>query len=101
MIALIAIIGAPLVWLTAEEIGYAFAYQACDAQSRIWVTAPTIAFTAVVLAIFAAVSVSERRSRTTREPQPLLAWMGIGIAAMIVVVMFASLIGPLVLRPCD
>ena len=101
LLALTGIIGAPLVWLMAEEVAYALAYQACDAQSRSWVLVPTLAFTAIVFATFAVTLLAERKARTTREPQPLLAWMGIGIAAMMVVVMIASSIAPFLLRPCD
>lgn len=62
---------------------------------------PTLAFTVLVLAMFTATYFAERHARSTAEPQPLLAWMGIGVAAMTVVVMLASSVGPFLLRPCD
>ena len=99
--ALITIIGAPLMWLTAEQAGYVLAYQACDSESRSWVTLPTLAMTVLVSAMCAATYAIERRARSTPEPQRFLAWMSIGVAAMIVVVMLASSVGPLLLRPCD
>ena len=101
LIALLAIIGTPLLWLSAEQAGYVLAYQACDSESRSWVAIPTMAVTVVVAAMLAAIVLVERRSRGTNEPQPLLAWMGIGVAAMIVIVMLASTVAPLLLRPCD
>ena len=99
--ALIGIVGGPLLWLVAEQAGYTLAYQGCDAQSRAWVMVPSVAVTALVLGTFAITAMAERKARGTREPQPLLAWMGIGVTAMMVVVMIASVVGPLLLRPCD
>ena len=101
LIALTGVIGAPLIWLAALQTGYVLAYQACDAQSRAWVTTPTIGALAVLLGVFGITWFAERRARTIREPQPLLSWLGIGVAAMMVVVMMASSVAPLVLRPCD
>ena len=99
--ALAGVIGAPLVWLAALQTGYVLAYQACDDRSRAWVTAPTAAAIVILLAILGGAYIAELRARTTREPQPLLSWMGLGVAAMMVIVMVASIIAPIMLRPCD
>ena len=99
--ALAGVIGAPLIWLTALQAGYVLSYQACDQRSRAWVTAPTAAAIVILVAILGITYVAELRARGTREPQPLLSWMGIGVAAMMVIVMAASIIAPLILRPCD
>jgi len=101
LIALAGVIGAPLVWLAALETGYVLAYQACDDRSRAWVTAPTAAAIVILLAILGITYIGERRARHTREPQPLLSWMGIGVTVMMVIVMIASIVAPLMLRPCD
>jgi hypothetical protein len=99
--AFAGVIGAPLIWLAALQTGYVLAYQACDARSRAWVAAPTIGAVAILLVMLGITQIAERRSRHTREPQPLLSWLGVGVAAMMVVIMIASSIAPLVLRPCD
>ena len=101
LIALGGAVGAPLVWLAALQTGYVLAYQACDDRSRAWVTAPTAAAIAILLAILGVAYFGGRRARQTREPHPLLSWMGIGVAAMMVIVMAASIVAPLMLRPCD
>lgn len=93
--------GAPLIWLTALQTGYTLAYQACDSQSRYWVTIPTAL---ALLAAAATLSVSfygKRRAQSSLEPQPFLTYLGVGMAAMMVIVLVASLIAPLMLRPCD
>jgi hypothetical protein len=55
----------------------------------------------ILLAILGVTYIAELRARTAREPQPFLSWIGIGVAAMMVIVITASIIAPLVLRPCD
>jgi formate/nitrite transporter FocA (FNT family) len=93
--------GAPFIWLTALQTGYVLAYQACDAESRYWVTVPTAAAllaTAITLAITIH---AKRRAQDALPPQPLLTVIGVGLALMMVIVMAASLIAPLMLRPCD
>lgn len=95
------LIGAPLIWLAALQTGYVLAYQACDSASRYWVTVPTAIALAAAAATLAVAFHGTRRAKASPEPQPFLAYIGFGMAAMIVLVMIASLIGPLVLRPCD
>ena len=95
------LIGAPLIWLTALQTGYVLAYQACDSQSRYWVTVPTAIALAATGATLLISLLASRRARKLVEPQPLLASLGLGLAAMMVIVLAASLIAPLLLRPCD
>lgn len=101
VMAFSGLIGAPLVWLIALQTGYVLAYQACDTQSRAWVTVPT----AIALGCSAATLVislsSRRRAGKALEPQALLAKLGVGLAAMMVIVLIASLVAPLMLQPCD
>ena len=99
--AFTGLVGAPLIWLTALQTGYVLAYQACDSQSRYWVTVPTaIALAATAGTLLISYS-AKRRAARALEPQPLLADLGFGLAAMMVIVLIASLIAPLMLRPCD
>lgn len=100
MLAFIGIVGAPLVWLTALQTGYVLAYQACDSQSRWWVAAPTVAFLAITVLALAAAYTGQRRARHASRSQVLLANVGVGVAAFMVLVVAASLT-PLLLRPCD
>ena len=99
--AFAGIIGAPLAWLTALQTGYILAYQACDADSRSWVVIPSAAAVAIVIAALAVALLAATRARHTNEPQPTLAWVGVGVAALMAVVMIASIIAPVLLRPCD
>jgi hypothetical protein len=77
------------------------AYQACDAQARSWVIVPTAVATILTIGAFGVVAVTQMRSHRADEPQSLLARIGVGVAALMVIVMLASLIAPLLLRPCD
>jgi hypothetical protein len=99
--AFAGIAGAPLVWLTALQSGYVLAYQACDDQSRAWVTVPTVVLLAVTAATLILTVVAKRRARQSLEPRPLLASLGLGIASLMVIVMIASTIAPVMLQPCD
>lgn len=99
--ALAGLIGAPFIWLSALQTGYTLAYQACDSQSRYWVTVPTAVALAGVIVTLAITFHGTRRARQSFEPQPFLAWLGFGLAALMTVVLIASLIAPLLLRPCD
>lgn len=92
---------APLLWLTAMQTGYVLAYQACDARSTLWVIAPTLAILVLVAGLALAVNRGRRRAMDQRLPLPLLGWIGVGISALMVLVMVASTIAPLVLHPCD
>ena len=99
--AFAGLIGAPFIWLSALQTGYTLAYQACDSQSRYWVTVPTALALAAVIVTFGITFYGTRRSRQSLEPQPFLAWLGFGLAGLMVLVLSASLIAPLLLRPCD
>ena len=101
LMAFAGLIGAPVIWLSALQTGYTFAYQACDTQSRYWVTVPAaIALAAAAVTLVVAFA-GERRARQSLQPQPFLSYLGVGMAAMMVIVLTASLIAPLLLRPCD
>lgn len=95
------VVGAPLIWLTALQTGYVLAYQACDAASRSWVTVPTAVATVMVVTALGIAAVSQIRSARANAPTALLARVGVGVAATIVIVMIASLIAPILLQPCD
>jgi hypothetical protein len=100
-LAFAGLIGAPFIWLTALQTGYVMAYQACDSQSRYWVIVPTAAALLAAAATLAIAHYGQRRSSDALRPQPLLAYLGVGVAALMVIVIAASLIAPLMLRPCD
>ena len=99
--AFAGLIGAPLIWLTALQAGYVLAYQACDSQSRYWVTVPTAFALAAAAGSLLVAFLGKRCAHKTLEPQPLLASVGFGLAALMVIVLAASLLAPLMLRPCD
>lgn len=101
VMAFSGLIGAPLVWLIALQTGYVLAYQACDDQSRSWVAVPTAIAIAAAAATLTVSLVARQRARNAHEPQPLLAKMGVGLAALMVIVLIASLAAPLMLQPCD
>jgi hypothetical protein len=101
VLALAGLIGAPLAWLTALQAGYSLAYQACDTDTRHWVTVPAVAGLVVVTVTLMAASRAWRRSSEADEPRLLLARIGAGTAALMVIVMIASVVAPFVLRPCD
>jgi ABC-type transport system involved in cytochrome c biogenesis permease subunit len=101
VMAFAGIVGAPLVWLSALQIGYVLAYQACDEQSTNWVTLPTAVLLAATVATFGIAILAHRRAGRSLEPRPMLTRIGIGVAAMMAVVMIASTIPPLMLQPCD
>jgi hypothetical protein len=101
LMAFSGLIGAPLIWLTAVQTGYVLAYQACDDESRSWVVVPTVVAIAAAAATFVVSLYAKRRAMKTLEPQPLLAKLGLGLAALMVIVLIASLVAPLMLRPCD
>jgi hypothetical protein len=95
------IVGTPLLWLTAEQTGYVLAYQACDARSTSWVIVPTLGLLAAIgLVTFIAIR-GHRAARDGRLPLPILGWIAVGMAAMMIVVMVASSIAPMMLQPCD
>lgn len=96
-----AIVGAPLLWLTALQTGYVLAYQACDERSIAWVAVPTLAAVAASAAL-AVLGVRGHRSATAdRVPMPFLGWMAMLMGIFMLVVLAASAIAPLLLRPCD
>ncbi len=95
------LVGAPLIWLAALQAGYVLAYQACDDESRSWVVVPTAVAIAAAAAALVVSLYAKQRAAKTLEPQPLLAKMGVGLAALMVIVLIASLVAPLMLRPCD
>jgi hypothetical protein len=99
--AFAGLIGAPLIWLMSLQAGYVLAYQACDSQSRYWVTVPTAIALGATAVTFVIAFIGWRRAGRALQPQPFLATIGVGLAAVMVLVMAASLIAPLVLRPCD
>ncbi len=99
--ALACVIGAPLIWLAALQTGYVLAYQACDSQSRAWVTVPIAIALGCAAATLVVSLAARRRAGKALEPQPLLAKLGVGLAAMMVIVLVASLVAPLMLQPCD
>jgi hypothetical protein len=99
--AFAGLIGAPFIWLTALQAGYTLAYQACDSQSRYWVTVPTAIALVSAAGTLGIAFFATRRAGKSLEPQPFLAYLGFGLAGLMVVVLAASLIAPLVLRPCD
>jgi hypothetical protein len=65
------------------------------------VTVPTATALVAALGTLLIAAAATRRSRRAREPQPLLALVGVGLAGLMVIVLAASLIAPLILRPCD
>jgi hypothetical protein len=95
------IIGTPLLWLTALQTGYVLAYQACDARSTLWVTAPTFGAIGLIAVLTLIAVRGHRRASGGRLPLPLLGVMAVGISVMILIVMAASAIAPVMLRPCD
>lgn len=99
--AFAGLIGAPLIWLAALQAGYVLAYQACDTQSRTWVIVPTVVAMAATAVTLAVSIIATRRAHKAVEPQPLLAKLGVGLAGLMAIVLIASLIAPLMLRPCD
>ncbi|MBY0497283.1 MAG: hypothetical protein K2Y23_24010 [Cyanobacteria bacterium] len=100
-ILFLGIIGAPLLWLIAEQTGYTLAYQACDARSTSWVIVPTVGVLAIVGLVTFVVFRGHRTASTGRLPLPLLGWLGVGMAVLMIVVMAASAIAPMMLSPCD
>jgi hypothetical protein len=101
VMAFSGLIGAPLIWLIALQTGYVLAYQACDDRSRSWVAVPTAIAIAAAAATLIVSLVARQQARRSHEPQPLLAKVGVGLAAMMVIVLVASLAAPLMLQPCD
>ena len=99
--AFAGLIGAPLIWLAALQTGYTLAYQACDSQSRYWVTVPTAIALVLTAGTVLIAFYGHRRAKQALPPQPLLAVLGIGLAVLMVIVLAASLIAPLMLKPCD
>jgi membrane protein YdbS with pleckstrin-like domain len=101
LMAFSGLIGAPLIWLLALQTGYVLAYQACDDGSRSWVAVPTLLALAAATITLSVSLVARRRAREAHEPQQLLVKLGVGLAAMMVIVLIASLVAPLMLQPCD
>ena len=95
------IVGAPILWLTALQTGYTLAYQACDARSTSWVGVPAFAALGVVAGVALTCWFAQRRAERERLPVPLLGAMAVGIAVLMVIVMAASVLAPVMLRPCD
>ena len=95
------IAGAPILWLTALQTGYSLAYQACDERSTTWVGAPTFAITGVIAVIAIASWLGHRRAANDRLPIPFLGQLAVGLAVLMVVVMIASSLAPVMLKPCD
>jgi hypothetical protein len=95
------IIGTPLLWLMALQTGYVLAYQACDARSTLWVTAPTFGALALIAVLALIAARGRRRAEGGRLPLPLLGVLAVGMSVMMVIVMAASAIAPVVLHPCD
>ena len=99
--AFAGLFGAPLIWLIALQTGYVLAYQACDDRSRSWVAVPTFIAIAAAAATLIVALYGARRAGKALEPQPLLAKLGLGLAAISVIVLIASAIPALILMPCD
>ena len=95
------IIAAPLLWLTALQTGYVLAYQACDERSTAWVIVPTLAAIAMLVAVTAVAWRGHQRAKSGRLPLPMLGVLAVSMAALMVVVMIASVIPPAMLQPCD
>jgi len=98
---LAVVVGAPLLWLAALQIGYIGAYPACGNRNLAWVQVPTSV--AIVLSAVMALRAWQlrRRARGTTSTDDLLSLCALAIAALIVIVLIASAIGPTVLNPCD
>jgi hypothetical protein len=95
------VVGAPLIWLAALQTGYTLAYQACDERSKSWVLVPTVGAIAIVAVITLVCTSAYRRARGDRLPMPLLGWMAVAMASLMVIVLIASAIAPIMLQPCD
>jgi len=95
------IVGTPLIWLAALQTGYTLAYQACDDRSNSWVVVPIVTALAAVIAVTAVVNRGRARFARDRAPMPLLGWIGLGMAALMIVSMVATAIPLMILHPCD
>jgi hypothetical protein len=101
VVALVTLVGAPLIWLTALQSGYVLAYQACASRYMGWVMAPTLVAIALSLCVLAAGGLGLRGIRHERQPLAFLARLGFGMAGLMVVVLVTSAIAPAILQPCD
>jgi hypothetical protein len=95
------IVGAPLLWLAALQTGYTLAYHACDARTTSWVGVPTFIMLGIVTTVAVTSWFAHRRAQRDRVPLPLLGEVAVGVGALMVIVMVASALAPVMLRPCD
>ena len=100
-VLLIGLLGAPLVWLTMLQTGYVLAYQACDDRSNSWVLIPALSALALAIALAAISARATFRANRERIPLPFVGHLAIGMSALMVIVLAASAIAPILLRPCD
>jgi hypothetical protein len=98
---MLGLVGAPLLFLIAEETGYVLAYQACDGRSNSWVIVPTVAAIGLAAVVGAVTLIAHRRAERERIPLPFIGWLAIGMAWLMVLVLTASIIAPIILQPCD
>jgi hypothetical protein len=100
-VLLIGLLGAPLVWLTMLQTGYVLAYQACDDRSNSWVLVPALSALALAITLAAISARATLRANRERIPLPFVGHLAIGMSALMVIVLAASAIAPILLRPCD
>lgn len=99
--AFVALVGAPALWLTALQTGYAMAYQACDSGSRSWVTVPVMIALAATVVTAIGAGWAVRRCAHAVVPTSFVARLGLAVAGLMVIVLVASALAPFMLRPCD
>jgi hypothetical protein len=96
------IVGAPMVWLVLLETNYALAYAACADRSNAWLHVPSaIALVATAAIAAIAVVVWHRARGEERAPLGFLALVSLMSAGLFLVVIFATVIPPFILHPCD
>ena len=100
-VLLIGLLGAPLVWLTTLQAGYVLAYQACDDRSNSWVLVPALTALALAITLAALSARATLKANRERMPLPFVGRLAIGMSALMVIVLAASAIAPILLRPCD
>ncbi len=105
----VALLGPPIVWLTALQIAYAFASFACDLEmSRLPLHATTVAALAIVGVTAVVAARSLRRSgirrlvdaETSGHRARFLALGGVVLAAQFAAVLLAQELAVVVLSPC-
>lgn len=95
------IVGAPIMWLSALQTGYTLSYQACDERNTSWVGIPTFATVGIVAVITIACWFGHRRAANDRLPMPMLGQVAVSLASLMVIVLIASALAPVMLKPCD